>query len=111
MSTTRREFLATTAVLGGAALTSTSLGRSPILARSPPKGILTLGGTGFIGRKRVEAALGRGHKVTVFNRGPREKYTPLAFKDVEHLYGNRDPELPADDEKGGDGKLLHPDAK
>jgi 2'-hydroxyisoflavone reductase len=111
MSTTRREFLGATAVLGGVAVTSTSLGRSLPLSRSAPKRILILGGTGFIGPKTVEAALARGHQVSVFNRGQREKYRPLAFKDVEHLYGNRDPELPADDEKDKDGKLVHPDAK
>ena len=115
MSTTRREFLGQTVLLGGAAATG-ALGtkvRGLPLARPPsaPKRILILGGTGFIGPKTVEAALARGHQVSVFNRGHREKYRPLEFKDVEHLYGNRDPELPADDEKGDDGKLVHPDAK
>jgi 2'-hydroxyisoflavone reductase len=111
MSTSRREFLGSTIVLGGAALTFTSFGCTATPPRSAPKRILILGGTGFIGPKTVEAALARGHRVTVFNRGHREKYRPLAFKDVEHLYGNRDPELPADDERGEDKQLLHPDAK
>jgi nucleoside-diphosphate-sugar epimerase len=31
--------------------------------------ILILGGTLFLGRHLVEAALGRGHEVTLFNRG------------------------------------------
>ncbi len=75
----------------------------------PKKKILILGGTGFLGPKTVEAALARGHEVTIFNRGKREKILPLPFT-VEHLYGNRDPELPADDERGPDGKLLRPDA-
>jgi 2'-hydroxyisoflavone reductase len=73
------------------------------------KRILILGGTGFLGPKTVAAALARGHEVTIFNRGKREKLLPLEAK-VEHLYGNRDPNLPADDERGPDGKLLHPDA-
>jgi len=73
------------------------------------KRILILGGTGFLGPKTVAAAVARGHEVTIFNRGKREKLLPLETK-VEHLYGNRDPELPADDERGADGKLLHPDA-
>jgi 2'-hydroxyisoflavone reductase len=73
------------------------------------KKILILGGTGFLGPKTIDAALVRGHEVTIFNRGKREKIQPLEQK-VEHLYGNRDPELPADDEKGPDGKLVHPDA-
>jgi len=72
------------------------------------KKILILGGTGFLGPKTIEVALARGHQVTIFNRGKREKIQPLEME-VEHLYGNRDPELPADDEKGPDGKLLHPD--
>ncbi len=71
--------------------------------------ILILGGTGFIGPKTIAAAVGRGHTVTIFNRGKREKLLPLEVK-VEHLYGNRDPLLPADDERDADGKLLHPDA-
>jgi 2'-hydroxyisoflavone reductase len=48
--------------------------------------------------------------VTIFNRGHREKLLPLEVK-VEHLYGNRDPELPADDDRGPDGKLVRPDAR
>ena len=75
---------------------------------SAKKRILILGGTGFLGPKTVGAAIARGHTVTIFNRGKREKLLPLEFE-VEHLYGNRDPELPADDEKGPDGKLLRPD--
>lgn len=74
-----------------------------------PKRILILGGTSFLGPKTVAAAIARGHQVTIFNRGKREKLLPLEAK-VEHLYGNRDPDLPADDERGPDGKLLHPDA-
>jgi uncharacterized protein YbjT (DUF2867 family) len=31
--------------------------------------LLILGGTGFLGRHLVEAALGEGHRVTLFNRG------------------------------------------
>ena len=73
------------------------------------KKILILGGTGFLGPKTIEVALARGHQVTIFNRGKREKLLPLEFE-VEHLYGNRDPELPADDERGPDGKLLNPNA-
>lgn len=73
------------------------------------KRILILGGTGFLGPATIEAAVARGHHVTIFNRGKREKLLPLKH-DVEHLFGNRDPELPADDERGPDGKLLHPDA-
>ena len=61
-----------------------------------PKRILILGGTGFLGPKTIDAAIARGHSITIFNRGKREKLQPLEQK-VEHLYGNRDPKLPADE--------------
>lgn len=99
------------AVLGavpGAACTSPRPS-APQNAPAVKKRILILGGTGFLGPKTVAAAVARGHEVTIFNRGRREKLLPLETK-VEHLYGNRDPDLPADDERGADGKLLHPDA-
>ena len=80
---------------------------TPVVVKK--KRILILGGTGFLGPKTIDAAIARGHTVTIFNRGKREKLLPLAHQ-VEHLYGNRDPNLPADDEKGPDGTLLHPDA-
>jgi 2'-hydroxyisoflavone reductase len=73
------------------------------------KKILILGGTGFLGPKTIASALARGHEVTIFNRGRREKIQPLELK-VEHLYGNRDPDLPAEDDRGPDGKLVTPDA-
>jgi 2'-hydroxyisoflavone reductase len=67
--------------------------------RSAPKKlrILILGGTGFLGPKTIAAAVARGHEITIFNRGKREKIQPLEIS-VEHLYGNRDPKLPADEE-------------
>jgi 2'-hydroxyisoflavone reductase len=49
--------------------------------------ILILGGTVFLGRHLVEAALARGHAVTLFNRG---QSSPDLFPDVEKLRGNRD---------------------
>ena len=116
MSPTRREFLGQTAVAAGAALASASLGlschheTSHVPTAGAKKRILILGGTGFLGPKTVEAALARGHQVTIFNRGKREKLLPFPYKNVEHLYGNRDPLLPADDERGPDKALLHPDA-
>src|SRR5262249_6278527 len=60
----------------------------PAPAKSPPepKRILILGGTGFLGPKTIAAAVARGHHVTIFNRGKREKVLPLEIK-VEHLYG------------------------
>ncbi len=48
--------------------------------------ILILGGTGFTGPHQVRYALGRGHKVTLFNRGRK----PGAWPDqVEELIGDR----------------------
>jgi 2'-hydroxyisoflavone reductase len=67
---------------------------------SQPRRILILGGSGFIGPKTIDAAIARGHHVTIFNRGKREKLQPLT-QQVEHLYGNRDPRLPADEETPG----------
>jgi 2'-hydroxyisoflavone reductase len=116
-----RRYLSRREILRGA-LAGAVLGAVPLSACTHPqpgaprsaqvarkKRILILGGTGFLGPKTIAAALARGHEVTIFNRGKREKLLPLEVK-VEHLYGNRDPNLPADDERGGDGKLLHPDA-
>ena len=52
--------------------------------------ILILGGTIFLGRAIVEAALARGHTLTLFNRGQHNAHL---FADVEKLHGDRDGEL------------------
>ena len=49
--------------------------------------LLILGGTIFLGRHLVEAALNRGHQVTLFNRG---RHNPELFNEVEKLRGDRD---------------------
>ena len=54
--------------------------------------LLILGGTVFLGRHTVEAALARGHEVTLFNRGQRN---PELFPDVEKLRGDRNGDLSA----------------
>ncbi|MBA3943395.1 MAG: NAD-dependent epimerase/dehydratase family protein [Herpetosiphonaceae bacterium] len=54
--------------------------------------ILILGGTQFLGVHLVEAALQRGHTVTIFNRGQTR---PELFPPVEHLQGDRDGDLRA----------------
>lgn len=49
--------------------------------------ILVLGGTEFVGRRIVEAAVAAGHEVTVFHRGRME---PTDLVPVEHVHGDRD---------------------
>jgi len=54
--------------------------------------LLILGGTLYLGRHTVEAALTLGHQVTLFNRG---RTNPGLFPNVEHLVGDRDGNLAA----------------
>lgn len=87
--TTRREFMGLAA---GAAVGMSAFGTaSRALARLGAAGvakkkILFLGGTGFLGPVTVEAALARGHEVTLFNRG---RTNPHLFPDLEKLVGDR----------------------
>ena len=75
--------------IGAAALLSHLLPAAPLHAQRPRR-ILLLGGTGFIGPHIVHAALGRGHQVSMLNRGRR---TPTQnagdFARVEALRGDR----------------------
>ncbi|MDH4043755.1 MAG: NAD-dependent epimerase/dehydratase family protein [Gemmatimonadota bacterium] len=93
-STDRRTFLEVAAASG----TALALGLlpSPPPRPAPRSGaslrILILGGTGFIGPYQVQYALGRGHTVTLFNRG---RTNPHLFPDVEKLVGDRDGDLSA----------------
>ena len=57
-----------------------------------PLRILVLGGTQFVGRAVVEAALARGHEVTLFNRG---RTNPGLFPEAEKLRGDRSQDLSA----------------
>ncbi len=107
--TNRREFLGLSA---GAILAASTIGHARTVGRGPlsppapvteglpgdfahaegaparqPLAILMLGGTGFLGPQTVEAALKRGHKVTLFNRG---KTRPGLFPELEKLRGDRD---------------------
>jgi 2'-hydroxyisoflavone reductase len=52
--------------------------------------ILVLGGTRFVGRHLVDAALTRGHQVTLFNRG---QSNPGLFPQVETILGDREKDL------------------
>lgn len=54
--------------------------------------LLILGGTRFLGRYLTENALGKGHKVTLFNRG---KENPNLFPEAEKLIGDRNGNLEA----------------
>ena len=48
--------------------------------------LLILGGTAFLGRHLVEAALAAGHELTLFNRG---RTNPGLFPAAEELHGDR----------------------
>ena len=54
--------------------------------------LLILGGTGFLGRHLLDAALARGHELTLFNRG---RTAPGAVRGAERLYGEREGDLAA----------------
>lgn len=103
-SHTRRQFIRTAAVTGAAAslpfspfaMAAPRPSRPPRSPRAGGKRILILGGTGFLGPAVVEAAKARGHTLTLFNRGRTEKRIGM-IEGVEHIYGNRDPNLHAVD--------------
>lgn len=96
----RRRFvfgsLAAAAAAACGSRSSSSSQARPVVqpAPEPPaqKSILILGGTAFLGPHIVEAALARGHSVTLFNRG---KTHPELFPNVEKLRGDRDGQLDA----------------
>ena len=96
--TTRRAFLKTSTLLGGAVL-----GRGiPALAEAAtrldagragsPLNVLVLGGTGFIGPHLVRHAVARGHGVTIFTRGRRQADLP---NEIVRLTGDRNGHLEA----------------
>ena len=91
MTTDRRTFLKLTAIAGGTAAVSSLPGASALMNATTnavkPLRILILGGTVFLGRHIVEAAVARGHELTLFNRGQRN---PELFPQIEKLRGNRD---------------------
>lgn len=97
MATNRRDFLRTTAAVGGAlaigtvpsvggAVAEAAAAQPPVTRAPKPLRILILGGTGFIGPHQVRYAQQRGHTVTLFNRG---KTNPGLFPDVQKLEGDR----------------------
>jgi 2'-hydroxyisoflavone reductase len=87
---TRRTFLKTAAATGAAMLfdrvaLDAQSGATPARA-SKPLDILILGGTGYIGPYQVRAAVARGHRITVFNRGVSQADLPAG---VMFLQGDR----------------------
>jgi 2'-hydroxyisoflavone reductase len=54
--------------------------------------ILIIGGTAFVGRHMTQAAIDRGHEVTLFNRG---KTAASLFPEARHLTGDRNTDLSA----------------
>lgn len=79
----RRHFLQAAAVTAaGAALAQ----------NSPPRRLLVLGGTGFLGRHVVDAALARHFQVTLFHRNAEKN---ALYPQVRHLLGDRDQGFPS----------------
>jgi 2'-hydroxyisoflavone reductase len=64
--------------------------------------LLVLGGTKFLGRHAVDAALAAGHEVTLFTRG---QTSPELFPEAEHLRGDRDGGLDALAGRSWDGVI------
>lgn len=52
--------------------------------------ILIIGGTRFVGRHLVTAALARNHEVTLFNRG---KHSSAGLPEIEQIHGDRNSDL------------------
>ena len=81
----RRDFIKRSCMATAASACS-SLFSLPALANATPKRVLVLGGTSFLGPALVEAAVGDGHTVTLFNRGITN---PELFPHLEKLRGFR----------------------
>jgi 2'-hydroxyisoflavone reductase len=64
--------------------------------------ILVIGGTSFVGRHMAQAALERGHEVTLFNRG---RTNPDALPAAERLTGDRNSDLTALDGRTWDATV------
>jgi len=86
---TRRDFIKTTAAVGGALLVGRDMRRAQA-APAAKLNLLILGGTGFIGPHLVRHAVSRGHTVTIFTRGRREAELPAS---VIKLTGDRNGDL------------------
>jgi 2'-hydroxyisoflavone reductase len=96
--TTRRDFLTSAAIAGGALLARATPALASATARvfertaRTPLDLLILGGTGFIGPHLVRYAVARGHRVTIFTRGRHQADLPNG---VVRLTGDRNGQLGA----------------
>ena len=93
----RRDFLKTSAAVGGSVLVGAAAPgllapATPERARASMR-LLILGGTGFIGPHLVKHAVGRGHKVSIFTRGRSDD--SMLPVEVERLVGDRNGQLGA----------------
>src|SRR6201987_300046 len=93
MKRTRRQFIKLSAATGGALAFGTRSATLFAEKSVKPLRILILGGTGFTGPYQVRYALGRGHKVTTFNRG--KTHPGELPNEVEQLIGDRNGKLDA----------------
>ncbi len=84
MNMRRREFVQKVGTLAGGAAASLVCGAR--LWAAPPKRLLVIGGTDFVGPAVVEAGVIAGYHVTLFNRGVTN---PDLFPYLEHLRGFR----------------------
>jgi 2'-hydroxyisoflavone reductase len=79
---------ATASALAWRAMDANAADQSPVVRKGLR--ILILGGTGYIGPYYVRAAVARGHRVAVFNRGRGSAQLPAV---VERLIGDRNGDL------------------
>ena len=96
MTTSRRDFVQLSILVGGAAGLGLSA-RAAVAAADVGTAekklkILVLGGTGLIGPPMVSYAIARGHEVTLFNRG---KTNVDLFPDLEKVRGDRNDDITA----------------
>lgn len=93
MSIERRDVLKLGALAAAVGLAGAGRAQSPAGATGETRNairklsILILGGTGLTGPHQVAYALSRGHEVTIFNRGRKQREWPGS---VEQLLGDRD---------------------
>jgi 2'-hydroxyisoflavone reductase len=93
MKPTRRQFIKLSATAGATVAFGASSRFSHAAENPKPLRILILGGTGFTGPSQIQFALGRGHKITTFNRG--KSHPGELPKEVEQLVGDRNGQLDA----------------